>query len=652
MGESAAQDLLEVRGWLDEALVGVREIRNPDLDLEHVRSFLSLALAALYEGCRDGVDHPTVVSARTRAAEFAKQALAGLQAVPVDEAAVDEELRLVARAFGALSDPSLGPPVPGINVPFGRERSPLMAGTTEPVLHDPTRGPLFPTIPLKDRDDVEMPEVDPDPPIGVPPITTLEELLAYAASVEGEAAPELPPPPEAPPPPPPEGLDEAERSFYGEPIPEARLIFERARLHFEEIGMFSLLRHGTEADIWWQLEPVERRLMARVDSILSFGVELIPRLIQLLEDRPVPDPELLWASVFLLGCIRGDDTRDQILRLVRLAPLDEDEYFEAVADVLDLVPHRGVEGIARRWLEAANPHRVALALRVLGFRRATTVETVLPFLGHDHPRVVEEAARALERASGLVREEDLRPALRHEDPMVFAAAVETAIVRGFRGAVIEAEYRLQRGANLPHAALMLALTSNDLALDLIFNLAATHPSPLVLETLGWLGKATIVPFLLGRLEAGEVAAVKPLQRLTGASLTKEIPIRLYAEEDVPFLRERFLPPPHEPLLVEDPAVWAAHWQRYGDAAREDRRYRFGHEWTTRDNYWEMAEGYAARRERRLAYLELCARAGGNLPFDPHTWVVRQRPQLQAWKDYLGPAHTRATRGLWTSRLVR
>lgn len=656
MGEAAERDLLTVRDWLDEALVGVRDIENRALDLVEVRSFLSLALAAVYEGCRENVDHPTVTSARTRAAEFARQALEGLQAVPVDEAAVDRELSLVARSVGALQDPTLGPPIPGLVIPHGRARPPLMASTVEPTLHDPARGPLFPTIPLRDRDDVVMPDVDPDaaPLVPVPEIRTLEELLAYAESVEskreggGEPAAALP----EPTPPPADPLAEAQRALLGDAIPERLLVFERARVCFEDLAMLSLVRQGGAADIWYQLEPLERRLLARVDAILALGVDLVPRLVQLLEDRPIPDAELLWASIFLLGCIRGDDTRDQIVRLVRLAPLDDEEYFEPIAEALALVPHRGVEGVARKWLESPEPQRVALAARVLGWRRATTVESILPLLGHDEPRVIEEAARALERVPGELREDDLRIALRHESPAVFAAAVETAIVRGFPGAVSECEFRLQRQQDLPHAALMLALTSNREALDLCFGLAATHPSAEVLETLGWLGQTSIVPFLLGRLRAGEVAAVRPLQRLTGASLTDEMPARAYAEEDLPFARSHFLAPPHELVLTEDPDAWEAHWRQYGEPAREDRRYRFGHPWSTRDDQWEMAEAYAANRERRLAYLELCGRTGGSIGFDQYTWTARQRPQLEAWSAYLGPAHGRVPSGTWPSRLAR
>jgi uncharacterized protein (TIGR02270 family) len=392
-------------------------------------------------------------------------------------------------------------------------------------------------------------------------------------------------------------------------------------------------------------------MLARVDAILACGSWMLPRLIQLLEDRPIPDPEMLWAAIFVLGCLHGDDTRDQIVRLVDMSPLDDEELFEAIADVLSVVPHRGVEGVMRRWLEDGDPLRVALGVHVLGRRRATMVDTLLPLLAHDHPRVLEETARALEQVPGDLREPDLRDVLRHDDPAVFAAAAECAVVRGFRGGVVEAEYRLQRPNPVEHAAILVALTSDEAALELIFSVAAVKPSRVIYEALGWLGSLTIVPFLLGRLRDGDVSAVVALQRLTGASLTDEDPIRLFEEKDRPFVRDHFLPPPHELLLSEDADVWAQFWEEHKADAKEKRRYRFGHEWSSRDNLYELADMPGTARNRRFAYLELCARCGGSLPFDPKAFVVAQRAQVLRWAEYLGEHHARAPRGLWTSRLT-
>lgn len=653
MGDSNTQDLLWVRELLDEALLGVRSIETPEIPVEEARGYLSLALSNVYDACRDGVDYPTSTAKRQRAVEFARAALEALQRAPVDELAVDRELRLLGQALTALRDPDVRAPVAGLEIPFGRQRPPLLASTDRPRLHDLARHPIFPTVPLRDRDAVLMPDVDLDPLVEIPAIETMEQLLAWASTVE-ESAAALPPPPEKSDPPPvdEDNIATAEAELIGVAVPEVALVFERARVHFEEIGMFSLLRRGDAGDIWYQLEPVERRMLARVDSILSFGTDVVPRLIQLLDDRPLPDPDLLWAAIFLLGCIHGDDTRDQIVRLVAIAALQEPDQFEAVADALSHAPHTGITSEALGWLESSDPHRVALAAAVLGRKRATTVERLLPLLRHDHSRVLEETVRALERVTGELREDDIREALRHGDPAVFRAAVETSIVRGFRGAVIEAEYRLRKVADFPFAALAVAIASDDKALEMLFSAAASSPSPMVYEALGWLGQTSIVPFLIGRLRDGETAAVPPLQRLLGATLTEEHTYRTYEPERRPFVRETFLAPPFELVLSEDPDLWEHHWQTYGAEARDDRRYRFGHEWSTRDNYWELAEAYAAGRDRRLAYLELCARCGMRLGLDVDGWVSTQRPQIDAIRAFLGPEHSRAPRGLWTSRLLR
>lgn len=652
MGDTDSPDLMDVRALLDDALLSLRAIDDPDTPLEEVRSYLSLGLAAVYAGCRDAADHPTVRESAARALSFCRETLAALQKAPIDAPSVETTLRFVAQALGALSQPDIAPPVPGLSIPIDRPRPPLAASVGVPRLHDVQRGPLHPTVPLRERDLVRLPEVDPTegPPGGVPRINTIAELEAWAASQDAEAIDAPAPPPILPPPEDPP-LERAMTSLIGCAVPEGTLIYGRASGFFEDIATMSSMRKADAGDVWHELAPVEHRMLARVDAILACGVWILPRLIQLLEDRPVPDPEMLWAALFMLGCIEGDDTRDQMVRLIRITPLDDDELFDAVADVLSVVPHRGIEGVLRGWLVSDDPYSTALAAHVLGRRRATMVQTLLPLLGHAHPRVLEETARALETVPGELHETDLRDVIRHADPRVFAAGAECAVVRGFRSGVTEAEYRLRRGDKLPRAALLVALTSDEEALDLVFSLAATAPSHEVFEALGWLGATSIVPFLLGRLGDGEVSAVTALQRLTGASLTEEDPYRHFAEEARPFSRAHFVAPPFEPFLSEDAAVWGAFWEEHGPNAVEHTRYRFGHAWTTEDNLYEMVEMPASTRCRRLAYLELCARAGGGFPFDPNAFVPHQWTAIRRWQEYLGESHSRAPRGAWASRLT-
>src|SRR5678816_3879456 len=90
---------------------------------------------------------------------------------------------------------------------------------------------------------------------------------------------------------------------------------------------------------WAGRAETERRLLARVDAIAACGEEVLPRLIGLLEERPVPDAHLTWALLFLLGSLAGDDAAEEAMRLARAAELDADGMAEALADALALAPH-------------------------------------------------------------------------------------------------------------------------------------------------------------------------------------------------------------------------------------------------------------------------------------------------------------------------
>jgi hypothetical protein len=100
----------------------------------------------------------------------------------------------------------------------------------------------------------------------------------------------------------------------------------------------------------------------------------------------------------------------------------------------------------------------------------------------------------------------------------------------------------------------------------------------------------------------------------------------------------------------DPEVWRAWWKEHGKAAKTGTRYRFGHACGLEDDLGQIDAPLAAEGERRIAYLELCARSGGNLPLDAGAFVARQRQQIAAWSAFL--AQKRGAPGTWPVRLER
>jgi len=206
------------------------------------------------------------------------------------------------------------------------------------------------------------------------------------------------------------------------------------------------------------------------------------------------------------------------------------------------------------------------------------------------------------------------------------------------------------GHGFTDAALWLAIGGGaEVSADFEAALARGKPSAVLLEAIGWYGDLRFVDTLLALLEAGQKAAVGALQRLTGASLTDDVPEPEYAPGEEPFVRG-FSPPADELELTADPAVWKAWWHQHGGRAVLTQRYRWGHLWSSQDNLWELEQAPASPRERRLAFHELVARTGAFHPFDPQDFVARQQAAIAVWRE--APELRRAVTGAWALSFSR
>src|SRR5690606_3902896 len=143
--------------------------------------------------------------------------------------------------------------------------------------------------------------------------------------------------------------DEAIRERFGVAITDHELLVERARDCLDDLAGLGRMRRATDFEPWASGEECERRMLARVDAIVACGVEVFPELVRMLDDRPIPDPELTFAAVFFFGCLAGDDAFDQALRLVEVSDLSEPEMLEMVADALVFAPHPRIDQYLPRW---------------------------------------------------------------------------------------------------------------------------------------------------------------------------------------------------------------------------------------------------------------------------------------------------------------
>ncbi|HLL01397.1 MAG TPA: hypothetical protein VK539_12480 [Myxococcaceae bacterium] len=648
-------DLPRARVLLDEALVGLRGVKDPQVPLRSVERHLVASLAALYRVLAGAGDARELQHQAKLTHHRAEAALSSLKSARSRDPAVAPLIRAVAAVVSGWQQARQRSLPERLSMPRPGPDHVARAQRGVPALVELAREPLVPVIMLPVEEglelELELPTQEDVPPPGTATLAELDAMLAQAR--QGQApekqAPALLPAPKRQPPPPPEH-DEVERAQFGETLEQSVVELERARSFFEDLAMMSLMRQPDEGDLWHELQPVEDRLLARVDGILACGTWVLPELVKLLDERPVPDPEMVWGALFLHGALAGDDALHQVERLLRTVGLEVPEVFDAACDALAFVPHPGLQPLLRQWLRTQEGELQRLAVRVLGRRGWCDAAQALELAGGPSPELAIEGARALVLARGELDPRETARLLRHPSGEVVSCAIEALLLRRSERGILHARALLAEGRGaFADAALWVAIGGGKDALA-DFDAALKGPvSAAVLEALGWYGDLRYMDLLLGRLEAGQVEAVGALQRLTGASLTDEEPAPEYDKGQEPFVRG-FVPPPVELELSKDARVWAAWWKRHQGRATGSRRYRWGHAWSAQDNLWEMEHALASMRERRLAYHELVARTGGTYPFDPRDFVVRQAQAIAQWAQ--APELRRVSPGSWTLSFTR
>ncbi|MFL5249614.1 MAG: hypothetical protein ACJ79V_17480, partial [Myxococcales bacterium] len=229
------------------------------------------------------------------------------------------------------------------------------------------------------------------------------------------------------------------------------------------------------------------------------------------------------------------------------------------------------------------------------------------------------------------------------------AALESAVIRRSAVAPWRATQLVEEGRpGFANAALILAIASGPESLEVLRE--AARKSAAAIEALGWYGHPGTVEDLLSFLE-GDTAkpALEALQLITGASLTDADPDPGYEKGKEPFIAIEG-PIPEDVILTARAEPWRTWWEKHGKNARPGTRYRFGHVWSLADDLRQIEARLATRTHRWPAYLELCARSGANLPFDPDAFVTHQRRQICDWSAQLAPR--RGAPGNWPVHLER
>jgi len=597
--------LSEVRAMLDEGLVQVATSRGDPA----ARRDAALAMMEALADVDAALSDPSLFQQGT------SRALSRIRAAHAEPDSGAAEV--LSRCLSALADirwepRASAPVVPGPGA-F------LRASVGEPAVLDLGRGRIPARVPIFQDGDLEPLAAPEAAEIAEPPPLTLAQLEAALAAAEAEddAPPAAEPPAEEPLPAPPASEDEAILAYYGAAVTEEKIVFERARVCLEDLALLGSLRRPLADQGWAGRAEPERRLLARVDAIAACGANVLPALVSLLEERPVPDPELTWALVFLFGSIAGAD--EQAMRLARVAPLEADGMIDAVADALALAPAPRITDVVAEWLGDPAAERRAAAAIALSRRGALSTAQALVAASDADVRVALAGAAALATSAGPVDPAALWRLSHHADERVVHAALESALIRRSVIAVRRVAELVEEGRpGHAEAAILLAIASGSDAFDSL-RAAAASGSPAALEALGWFGHPDAVPLLLEHLQ-GETAgpAAKALELLTGAS-----------------------------LLTAEPLPWREWWAEHEKTFRPGARHRSGHPWSLADDLRQIEGPEATARERRLAFLELCARSGSSLPFDADAFVARQRRQLADW-SVVAQKHSQP--GGWPVRL--
>lgn len=641
-------EVVRIRGALDAALLDLRAVKDPEVSLADAERPLARSVALVYQALASTHDAVAFHRALADAAREAEDALGPLRRSGSSDPAVVRSTARLAEAVQTLARPLVIPvglelQLPGRNAAPG----PVPVLADEPRLLQLQRPVLEPAVPLAPPEGMPpLEEVDPEAPAPGGPYP-VDVLLAEAmAAGEEEPAPRPPPPKVTPLPP---DAASTDRALFGEALTEAQLRFDRARHFFEDLGMMSVMRRPVDGAHWRTPASVERRLLARLDAIVACGVPVFPELVRLLARSPIPDAELTWAAIVLHGMIGGDDMFDEVLRLVRVTDLADEACFDSVADALRFLPHPRTVPTLQSWL-GQEPVLRRLALRALGPRGVLPVSEAIRALREaGAPELRREGARALPLATGPLDPAVLVELLRHPDAEVVEAALQAGLLRGQRAAAVTALRLLQEGrGEFGRAALYAAISSTEESRP-VFTRAWSGPmGPAATEALGWLGDLAAVEPLLARLEAKDAAAVGPLQRLLGASLSDAEP-EPEEPRDAPPFGEAWRPPRPFEILTAKPEPWRAWWKKHAPRAPWRGRIRWGRQFSLPALLWEIDLAALGPEARRLAHLELSLRTRLSLPLTTDDFVVRQEREVLAWRQALAKRPGEAV-GRWSLRL--
>jgi hypothetical protein len=611
----------EATAALCRLLARVDGVELDGVDSKAAARQVATAMRAMYEARVPGRSAGRRSALAAEAGQLIGKCLTSFRPNQTTEPGVKEVLALMVRAASALrrlqeqlqgelnrlgTIASAGPLARGVGV----QRAAPSWGLGIAVIHDHGRPPIVPPIAnpsdepgdSQDDDDAEGDDEDDHEALMNAPPMPLDKLRALADLLLAQADDVFDIPDE-----------------IAEPLPlpvrthrqPSQVNDELLALHLGELThVFDVRRTGIASDLTWRgLERLERSMVARADAIAWLGSGVVEPLARALLAAEEPGP--VFGAALPLLSIAGVDAADAVLRA---AEAGRANTIDGLVEALRFGPHPEATARLPALLDkGATPGARLIGLRVLAERGAVDDAQLERMLVDPDPAILSAAVSFILRSGksyALARLEYMA-----EQPAEEPAASEMLVVAAVFGSARACERlraRVHEGESNPRLIVGLAACGDERDVEPLVELALAcgEETSTAIVALGWLGSAR---------------AIAPLRELADDDD--------FGEEATLALTQLLGPAAVDPSAKLGAGRWSA-----------------GQPWTVHAAVNALGHEGSGALLRELAFLELVARTGQHVPFDPAWPVARQRAAAATWKATIDrvagtlPGHTWLYRG--------
>lgn len=421
-----------------------------------------------------------------------------------------------------------------------------------------------------------------------------------------------------------------------------------------DLGAAGYFRTPQLADPWRGAQYSEKRALTALDALLALGGQSLGFLESAFVSSPAPLPADLFALAFAGGCTSGRDALALAERAHQLVE-DDAEFAESLVDAWSLSPHPHLDALLREWTVDPSPLRRQVGLAALARRQTVDLGTLERAL-NDVPEVAAEALVPLVfcQAQGTrERLDEVHYRLeRAPNELLERRLTEAYLLAGHPKARARTLALLERGEFDGGRWFGIQAEQSDAAR--LLEWTATHPTPALVDALGWAGDTSALPLLLGLLGVDDAsivdAAANALERITGAGLRDSVlvspegaMISDATRPDSPGVLAPGTPrdpaPEGSPDTLELPSRSAERWREYIAAHEAElprgQRIRIGMPYVPLVSLHQLDRGDHPPLERRALHREIVVRSGQLLWFDERAWVPAQERRIAELRHALG-----------------